>query len=291
MRTRQDLWSGLRAGRPALVLARAGDPLMKEGRARLIWAANIADALGELGYRVHLAGTGGYSWNPLFWRARLEREPPSPALKRFYAVEGRFHATEFRLPAFLKARGARFLESGDYQLRHFLTPRVLGRFGLIHTRDWRVVENAVSAGVPTLYEDHHESFNIEQRSYPASIVHRTAFIGAVAISDYVAEGMLAKGLPAAKLVVENSGMNPRSLEPPTPERIRDWQQRLTGDRSAQSIVGYAGGLHEIRGIRLLLEAAARLPEVHFAVAGGRGRQAKAWREEARHRELSNVQFL
>lgn len=275
----------------ALVLARAGDPLMKEGRARLIWAANTADALAQLGFATALAATRGVSSNPLRWLRPVRRMHPPEAFRRFYAVRAEFEVLEKVLPFWLRSRGANFLESGNYETGKFYANHVLPRHDLIHTRDWRVAEMAVRRGVATIYEDHHESFNEAQRVYPRAIVEHPAFRTAVAISSYVGETMVSKGIPAEKLIVEDSGVSADSLEPADETARQSLRQHWLNESGCASIVAYSGGLHAIRGIELLLQAAHALPGSLFLVAGGRGRQVREWTERAETEGLRNVRFL
>lgn len=263
---------------------------MKEGRARLIWAANTANAMASRAQPTELAVRGPLSWNPWRWYAPRTVARPPENFRRFYAVGSEFSIARVALPAFLKRRGDAYLESGEFETRRYY-PQLLRHYRLVHTRDWRVAAMAVRRNIPTIYEDHHESFNEAQAHYSDEIVRHPAFRLAVGISAYVAETMREKGVPDEKLHVEHSGLSEASLEPVSSEEIEAFRVRHLAGTGLRRIVAYTGGLHPIRGIELLLTTARHLTDTLFLVAGGRGRQVKEWKGRLQEEGLSNVRLI
>jgi glycosyltransferase involved in cell wall biosynthesis len=89
--------------------------------------------------------------------------------------------------------------------------------------------------------------------------------GLVAISGGVREDLVALGVPAASIVVEHDAVEGA--------RFRDLPSRAVarealGIEPDARIVVYTGGLMAWKGVELLVEAARRLPDLSFVIAGG-----------------------
>lgn len=59
-------------------------------------------------------------------------------------------------------------------------------------------------------------------------------------------------------------------------------------QSYRFVAGYSGHLYAGRGVELILDMAARLPEVGFLVVGGEPDESQALRSEVKSRRLENV---
>ena len=89
--------------------------------------------------------------------------------------------------------------------------------------------------------------------------------GIVAISGGVREDLGALGVDRDSIVVEPDGFEVERFEnPPTREDAR----RELGLEPDARVAVYTGGLMEWKGVGVLLEAAASVPEVTFVIAGG-----------------------
>jgi len=101
--------------------------------------------------------------------------------------------------------------------------------------------------------------------------------GIVAISGGVAADLAALGVAADRVRVEPDGFEAaRFADPPTRTAARE---ELGLDPGATVCV-YTGGLLAWKGVDLLVEAARRLPEVQFVVAGGMDADVEELRRRA-----------
>lgn len=279
---------GLSSNKHYLIIPRLGDPLYEPGRARLIWAANTADATHRLGFPSALCGALQRSFNPL----QLKRDPvwtrPPERFRQFYDVTEAFRIFSPRL--FL--HGPRALDAVNpisrYGARKQLIRQLLSVAGCLHTRDWTLVELAVSQGIPTIFEDHAESFHVKVSRYPQAITRSPYFLLAVAISDEARERMCERGMPLEKVMLLPSGLNRKSFErnPQAAELVR---ARYIQNGYRRLLV-YSGGLYRFRGVDMLLEAAQSMPDTYFMVCGGRERQVKSYQRKQQMAGLKNIEF-
>lgn len=271
-----------------LIIPRLGDPLFEPGRARLIWAANTAEATHRLGYPSALCGVLRRSFNPM----QLKREPvwtrPPERFRQFYDVSEAFRIFSPRL--FL--HGPRALDAVNplsrYGARKQLIRQLLSIAGCLHTRDWTLVELAVSQGIPTIFEDHAESFHVKVNHYPQAIIRSPYFLLAVAISDEARERMCERGMPLEKVMLLPSGLNRKSFER-SPQASELLRERYLQNGFRRLIV-YSGGLYRFRGVDMLLEAAASMPETYFLICGGRDRQVKSYQRKQQLAGVLNIEF-
>lgn len=109
--------------------------------------------------------------------------------------------------------------------------------------------------------------------------------GLVAISGGVRDDLVAAGIDPARVCVEHDAVDA--------ERFADLPSRATAraelglePADGRPLVVYTGGLLEWKGVDLLVDAARRLPEVAFVIAGGMERDVARIRAHADG--LSNV---
>jgi len=77
--------------------------------------------------------------------------------------------------------------------------------------------------------------------------------------------------------------------PEIQEARRRLPERISRLLSAMRMVaGYTGHLYQGRGVELMLEVAARLPEIGFLLAGGEPEDVEKLEKRVRHKNLSNV---
>jgi glycosyltransferase involved in cell wall biosynthesis len=139
------------------------------------------------------------------------------------------------------------------------------RYDVVHTRDLETVPFALRLGCRVLFESHRP---LTRRSrWHRRLLLRAAtnprFLGLVTHSRFIAAKYAADGIPAAKLRAIHNGYDPapfEALHPPGEARA------LLG-LAEQPTVVYAGRLAPLKRIDLLLEAAARSPEIQWVLAG------------------------
>lgn len=263
------------------VCARMGDPLYQEAKARLIWAAQTAQATKDVGSDVVLVGSG--STLPI----KVEGPEGVRALRRLvsdlYNVEADFEIMPLYGPA---TSGG--LNYGDVEANELFPRYVLPYVDLVHTRDPRIVKTCISAGIPVIYEDHNEDYHLSETNL--DFLNQPMVRAVVAITTSVASRLELLGVARSKIVVQDSGVNRRALQR-FPVRAEAWRRSLLGDGRCDRLVAYSGGLQTERGIAHIMKAALHMPDVMFALAGGYKRDIAHWLAMAKEFNLLNVRFL
>ncbi len=111
----------------------------------------------------------------------------------------------------------------------------------------------------------------------------------VTVIDTVRESIIRNGVPEKKVVTVPNGFNSQFLAR-HPQAAQGWRDRLLPPPFTQ-LVGYAGALHEFKGIDVLLEIAPQFPQVKFALAGGPIDQQQHYRDRIANLGLKNVDLL
>lgn len=113
--------------------------------------------------------------------------------------------------------------------------------------------------------------------------------GAIAGTEEAADVLRARGWDGPIAVIPQFGVDARQFRPDA-RAAHALRQRI-GVRAGETVVGFAGRLVEEKGVRDLLEAAARTPGIRLAIAGD-GPLRGALVERARLDDLSGrVHFL
>lgn len=260
--------------------------VLPQPAAHLAQTANSANAAANLGYDTVLA-----CYQPLDQRegatvfAPFRPELASAELTRFYNLQHRLKVAALPIPSpFCQDRG-RWLNSSTLVTKYYLPWHLRSRLQLVQSRDWNFVEAAVRHRIPAIYEHHHH----EEKEFPVAIVRSPYFQVAVTIAESVRQTMIHGGMPPEKAIWLHNGCN-QAFGVRQPERASQWRQQLLGDRRTALVV-YAGGLNWFKGLGLLFDAAAQLPMVQFALAGGNAEQVASFHAELMARQLYNVKLL
>jgi glycosyltransferase involved in cell wall biosynthesis len=263
-----------------VVCAKADDPIARPARARLIWAANTAQATHDLGVETLLAGGGAEL--PFKAEALAGRYAVQRLLSHFYGVEGNF---EVQL---LYGHGKKD-ERPVNILKEQYPRNVFPRAGLVHTRDPAIAAACARRKINYILEDHSEDYQVKFAEPEALALDSKNCRAVVAITEAVRERLLATGCPDEKIIVLDSGVNAgaanRRLEAAT-----RWRRFLL-DGGYSRLVCYSGGMQRERGIEHLLDAAHALPYCRFVFLGGHDKDIAPWRELVEQEGLSNVKIL
>lgn len=263
-----------------VVCARMGDPIAQPARARLIWAAQTAQATADLGLPTILAGSAvglPFKVEAPQWLTACRR-----LIEHFYNVSASF-GLELLYPG--NDKEARI---GAWEADVELPRRLLPRASVVHTRDPRVVRQCVKRKMPVIYEDHNEDYHVGVD--PQSIgLNDESCRAVIAITAAVQRRLIANGVSEDKVIVLDSGVNPRSFEPLT-ELAESWR-RFFLRGGFERVAVYTGGMQEERGIADVLNAAAKMPDTMFVFAGGNKADNDRWKNEANRLRLRNVKLL
>lgn len=267
----------LSAGR-YIVTARAGDPLLRPARARLIWAANTAAATAALGVPAGLVG--GASAFPYRIETVAGKASAHRALQALYGVSGDIALYLLRDPK--APKGEDWSPTGDF-LR-----QVLPEAGLVHTRDPLVAVECARRNVAYVLEDHDEDYQTGFTAIGDLRAEQEACRAVVAITAAVRRRLLDAGIPDRKILVLDSGVSRAALQRHPVEAER-WRAALLAP-GYRRLVAYCGGLQPERGIEHILRAALDLPETLFVLAGGTAADQAHWGAALLRLGLGNVRL-
>ena len=161
------------------------------------------------------------------------------------------------------------------------------RVDLVYTRTYAAPRYTLPRGLPTLVETHSppgdptpEKLDLYRR-----VKEDPNLLGLVTISHRLRDMFLEAGLPGEKLLVLPDGVD---LDAFTPAFSREQARRQLGLNTQRPLAVYVGHLYDGRGVGLILEAAAALPEVDFLLVGGHDQDVARWRGQARAQGLANL---
>jgi glycosyltransferase involved in cell wall biosynthesis len=190
----------------------------------------------------------------------------------FYGLEPSFRIVWLPQPL---PRGVSLISSISvwFTISGFAPDLVIGRHG-------KACLAAALRGVPTVYETHRPL--AWQAPVDRFLVRRLlrlrAFRGLVTISNPLRDILAEEtGLPASRILVAHDAAPPPSAIEPA--------SFAQGDRLQ---IGYVGGFYPGRGIELVLDVAASLPEMDFHLIGGTATDLEQWHADVP--DLANVRF-
>lgn len=190
----------------------------------------------------------------------------------FYGLAPRFEIEWLPNPS---ARGRSVLASlAVWQKLNRLAPDlVLGRHGKACTA-------AALRGFPTLYETHkpHSWNSFGDRVWLSRLFKAQNFRGMVTISQPLRD-ILARetALPESRIFVAHDAATP----------LQDMAPASLGS-AGRLQAGYVGAFYPGRGIEMILQLAAALPDVDFHLVGGTREDLSKWHAEGR--EAANVTY-
>ncbi|NEQ25605.1 MAG: glycosyltransferase family 4 protein [Microcoleus sp. SIO2G3] len=257
--------------------------VLPQPRADLVQVTNCANAAANLGYPTVLAYLQrDRANNPSRWiRPRLQLLDAN--LRQFYSLQDQLQVLPLAVPQWCDR--VSLLHPSTIACKYYLPLHLKSMTRLVHTRDWNFAKAAIQNGIAAIYEHHHH----EDKQFEAAIVQHPLFQLAVTVADSVRDQMIEQGMPPDKVVKIHNGFN-RAFLDRHPQAAQAWRDRLLTS-NFQHLVVYAGALYPFKGVDLLLEVAAAMPEVKFAFAGGSADQVQSYEQQMRDRSLQNVVFL
>jgi glycosyltransferase involved in cell wall biosynthesis len=132
-------------------------------------------------------------------------------------------------------------------------------------------------GLPLVFEAHGPPAGRLQRAMWQAMTSSRRFAAMVAISDGLRRDLRELGLlPGGDCIVAHDAADLPVRPPASP--------RAVGSRPR---IGYVGSLYKGRGIDLVIDMAARMPDCQFDLVGGIDKDIERWKEE---RPPANVVF-
>jgi len=258
-----------------VVCAKANDPLSNPARARLIWAANTAQAMQSLGVPALLAGGAqdhGFPVESFAGKAAAKRR-----IAQLYGIDTDF---DLRIVA-NNRRDPDRIYNAEYP------QNVLPHAGLVHTRDPRIAALCSKRAIPFILEFHDEDYQ-EPEHWEGIDFASPSCKALIAITASVSQRLIALGLPADKILVQNSGANSRASADRF-EAASRWRASLLEDWYERLVV-YTGGLQTERGVEHILWAAKALPRFLFVLGGGHANDIRRLEAIIEKRGITNIKL-
>jgi glycosyltransferase involved in cell wall biosynthesis len=252
-------------------IALAAPSAIPARRANTVQVMKMAQAMTALGYQVRLAAPSSAAQAPVDWSQLAEH----------YGLRQRFEVVG--LPS------APRLRRWDYAWRAVHWARTMDA-GLFYTRLPQAAAIASQAGLPTLFEIHDlPQGRLGPLVFRLFLSGRGAKRLAVITRALLDDLTGIYGRVAALAVVAPDGVDlERFQNLPDSKAARLCLPASLCLPPERFTVGYTGHLYAGRGEALLLELAARLPEMNFVLAGGEPQDVERLRRQAAGLGLANL---
>jgi glycosyltransferase involved in cell wall biosynthesis len=170
--------------------------------------------------------------------------------------------------------------------RYFLPRFVFPNTELFHTRDWNLAQWAIGNNVPTVF--YHDG-DLIREDFCEECARSPLLKLVVTDCPVQKENMLQRGMLPEKICVVPNGVN-RIFFSRQSERAEERRKNIIQGETRYMAV-YAGALAPWKGIDILVDAATKLPEVRFVIAGGSDDEVKSWKKGLVEKKIANVNFL
>lgn len=246
-------------------------------RANTMQVMKMAQAFSQLGHTIRLAIPG---------KDDVSAQPTWDELARQYGLQAEF-PVEW-LPA--RSQFRRY----DYGIHAVRWGRGWGA-EVFYTRLPQAAALASLSGMATVYEVHdypHGSMGpVLFRAFLKGSGARRLVVITRSLSLELSRGLGAPGSPPFTIIAPDGVDMARYAQLPSPEIARQRIARQLPEDAVQEdryMAGYTGNLYAGRGVGLLLDIAAGLPEVYFLIAGGEAQDVKRLRNDVKSRGLENI---
>lgn len=253
------------------------DGKMPSPMADSIQVAKMSQAFGRELKQFELVTSGGLR--------SLFQQGIEPHFTHWYGIQDPFPLT--RLP--ILWRQPSVFKPSAYAPRGYI------KAALLYCR-WRqpqVVFTRTPFFVPRLLQQQHRvvlEFHepLSPKTFELALLRDRNFLGIITLANELAQGYQAQGLAVEQICLAPSAaeINPFSPVQTIPEARQ--QLQLPRDRP---LLVYAGQLYDYKGIPLILELAAQLPDCAFVLVGGEAEDVARIGQQLRSRQLTNVQLI
>lgn len=260
---------------------------LPQPEAHIVHDVNTANAAANLGYDAILVylNQRDKSFNPWDWFHVFNPQKPSDKLIKYYSIQDRLKVIPLAMPYPISAKGNKWTHISTVVCKYYFPLHIFPHTKILHTLDWNLVKVAIKSGIPVIYEREHN----RQQNYEPEIVNSPLLQIAVTVADSVRDNMIAKGMPAEKIVKLHLSFN-QSFLISQPEQAEEWRKQLLSENRHKLVV-YSGGLYKFKGVDLLLEVAQKLAEIQFVFAGGSYDRLNHYQQQIKDKQLNNVTFL
>lgn len=260
---------------------------MQPDTAHEIHDVMCANAAANLGYASVLIypDQSSFPLNPTQWIQPFQPKQPNHKFIEFYNVQEKLKVCPLPMPWPIDRIQGKLTNSSTIATKYYLPFSLRNHAKIVHTRDWNFVKASVKNKIPVIYERHY----FQERQFEPEIVHNPFFQIAITQSEPVRESLIKHGMPSDKVIWLYNGFE-QSFLMRQYEDAEQWRRELLANGRKYLSV-YSGALYRFKGIDLLIEVAKELPQVQFAITGGKESQVKAYKQLARDHQVENIEFL
>jgi glycosyltransferase involved in cell wall biosynthesis len=219
-------------------------------------------------------------WNVLF-RSHDERRQ---LLDRFYGVNGGFDLTQ--IPSIPPSRLR--IEKAAHGILAPLYASMAGH-DVIYSRNVLPLIVGLAAGKHVVFESHR----VLRKHYPVTylairrLMSHPRFLGVVTNAAMIADSFVEMGFAPERVANAHNCFDPADLQ----ERLTKSEARARiGIAASDKVVCYSGHIQKRKGIGMIVEMAARSPEVHYLICGGWPEDVAAAKKLARDAGAKNLTF-
>ncbi|QSJ16326.1 glycosyltransferase [Nostoc sp. UHCC 0702] len=255
--------------------------------AHVIQSTNAANGSANLGYSTVLVypRKGLASLNPVNLVRPFQPIKASTELVKYYNLHDKLKVAPLPMPWPIDHFNNKFTNSNTIATKYYFPFHILSSTKLVHAWNWNFIKAAIQNGVPAIYEHHHH----ENKKFDPEIVNHPLFQVAVTVADTVRDSMIQHGMPPEKLIKLHNGYNQFFMER-QPQKAAVWREKLLKNQRSHLVV-YAGALQQFKGIDVLIDVAAQMPDVQFACAGGKQTEVEHYQQLAKKKQVNNIIFL
>ncbi|MDF5720715.1 MAG: glycosyltransferase [Rhizonema sp. PD37] len=255
--------------------------------AHLVQSANAANAAANLGYSTVLVYPyqGLAAFNPVHLIRPFQPRKVPTTLVKYYSLQDKLKIAPLPMPWPIDSIKSKFTDSNTITTKYYFPFHILSTTKIIHAWNWNFVKAAIQNGIPAIYEHHHH----EDKKFETEIVNHPLFQVAVTVADTVRESMIQHGMPPEKLIKLHNGYN-HSFMVRQPEKATEWRKKLLKNERLHLVV-YSGALRQFKGINVLVDVAALMPNIQFVCAGGNVQEVAHYQQLAQEKQVDNITFL
>ena len=159
---------------------------------------------------------------------------------------------------------------------------------LVYTRTMGLPAYTLPLGIPTIVETHGPPDGAKDKDNMYSLLKDKNFLGIITITEELKRRMLAYGLPEDKVIVAPDGVDLDMYK----DNLTKEQARKKLDYPVKGKYAlYVGHLYQDRGIKEILYAAKKMPDVTFVIVGGHKSDIDYWENEIISLGLKNINLV
>ncbi|MDP5338955.1 MAG: glycosyltransferase family 4 protein [Nodularia sp. (in: cyanobacteria)] len=255
--------------------------------AHLVQSTNAANGAANLGYPTVLVYPykGLKAINPFNLSRPFNPVQTTEKLVKYYNLQDKLKIAPLPMPWPIDYFPSKFTDSNTIASKYYFPFHIFPTTKLVHSRNWNLVKAAIKNGIPAIYEHHHH----QDKQFEPEIVKNPLLQVAITVIDTVRESMIKNGMPSEKVITLHNGFN-RLFMNRQPEKAAEWREKLLMSGRSRLVV-YAGALKQFKGIDVLIDVAAQMPNVQFACAGGKSTEVENYQRLAQEKQVDNIIFL